>query len=331
MTQHKKQHLKFKEFDYKNLKKQLPDGIEPIPYVTAPVNIKRHPLICVHGLSTYEAAIQFISQHASFFPPNSFTIQKYQKNVFEYEYQVIAPYELSFLMKNDPLIYPTIVVKSTPYNNAAIPIPLYRTIGAENVEKLFKHGELLLSTFKRCRTLENDARRDKYELRNIVEIIEGTKKMEIDVGFDDSLLLLCTSLPPINEDTDLTATIRITDVSGFFKEITKTLVSMGFSVAEILYGPCVYNDKVISIETNSFISDFEAKIDTTGNFPSQELMAFINKHVENDIIMNKPFDFVKEQEYRLVWKLVNSFNEEKLLIRNPDLTKYCERMEKNKN
>ena len=149
--------LRFKEFNYDDAKQQLPEGYEPIPYLPVMANVKRHAQICIHGLSSEEAAIQFIAKYESLFPTSSFIIQKALQNAIQYEYQVIAPYELTYFMDETKTVYPTVVVKSTPYNGTAMPQVLYRTIGSANVKKLFERGELLLSTFKRCRALENDA------------------------------------------------------------------------------------------------------------------------------------------------------------------------------
>lgn len=327
MKSHKDMQLKFKEFDYDGLKLQLPEDYEPIPYLPTKSTIKRNANICIHGLSSEAEAVRFVTQYMPYFPQNNFNIQKGFKNAIEYEYTVIAPQEISVLLERHKTLYSTPIVKCTQYNNIAIPPVLYRTIGRANVETLFERGELLLSTFRRCRILENDARRDKYELRNIVEIHEQGKKIEVDVGFDDSLLLLCTSLPPIDTAIDCSDIVKITDVPGFCKEITKTLVEMGLVVAEVLYGPCVYNDKVIAIETDSFVSAFINKMYDTNTFNSAELFDYIYDRVENDIIMNKPSAFRNENEYRFVWKLVNSFDEEKLLIKNPNLSRFCERLD----
>lgn len=230
------------------------------------------------------------------------------RNAVEYEYQVVA-------------------MKSTSYKGNKMPNVLYRTIGAENVEKLLKNGELLISTFKRCRESENDARRDKFELRNIVEIHEGTKVLEADMIVDDSLLVLCTSLPPANPKTSVPDTIVITDPECFCREITNSLMEKGLCVAEVLYGACVYNDKTISIETDNFVSYICEKTDKDNMFPSKEIFEFVNAHAENDIIMNKPTSFMHENEFRFVWKLTKSFSDEKLIITNPNLVKYCKLMD----
>jgi len=326
MSESQNESLQFKDFDYELLKKQLPQGYEPIPYISVPTHIRRYPLISINGFSTFEDANDFVSRHQIFSQNKKLLIEKSYKNAIEYEYKVIAPYALFFFIDQRYQQNATITFKSTPHNDVQMPPILYRNIGSSHIEPFFEKGELQLSTFKRCRTLENDNRRDIYELRNIIEIHEENKTMNIDIGFDDSLLVLCTTLPPI-EDIDPSATIKITNATEFYKEITKTLIGMGYSVAEVLYGPCVYNDKVISINTDSFISSFEASLQSTNSFPSLDLSNYINSQAENDIIMNKPYKFRHEQEFRFVWKLCAPLKDERLLIINPNLANYCEKMD----
>lgn len=319
--------LLFKEFDFETAKSQLPDGYTPIPYIPVRTRINRNAKICVHGIFSENAALEFIRQYAPIFPANSFAIRKHWCGVNECEYQIAAPYELVPFIAQNKDIYSTVIVKKTAYESNRIPPVLYRTIGKENVNKLFENGELLLSTFMRCRKLENDARRDKYELRNSVVIQEKDKRIETDAQYNNDLLVLCTSLSPMTDTPDRSAMIKITDVQGFFEEITKTLVQMNFIVAEVLYGPCVYNDKVLVIETNYFVSYIMDTINSSEKFPTSEISEFVYNHAEDDIIMNKPTKFQSEQEYRFVWKLLSPFTEDSLLITNPNLVNYCERVE----
>ena len=149
----------------------------------------------------------------------------------------------------------------------------------------------------------------------------------MDIGFDDSLLVLCTTFSPPDETKDNSALIRITDVNAFHKEVTRRLNEMGFLVSEVIHGYCTYNDKVISIETDNFVTDFCKEMDSTGLFLGEKLGQFIKDTVENDIIMNKPEEFLHEKEYRFVWKLTAPFEQDKLIIKNLDLAKYCEAVE----
>lgn len=100
---------------------------------------------------------------------------------------------------------------------------------------------------------------------------------------------------------------------------------MGLPVVEVMHGPCVYNDKVIGIETDYFLTHIDNRMQE-GNFPNDELAQFIIDNAENDIIMNKPSSFAKENEYRFVWKLSGLLNAEKITIKNKKLSKYCERL-----
>ncbi|MBQ7759463.1 hypothetical protein [Anaerotignum sp.] len=328
MSDMNQQKLRFKEFDYEAIQKQLPEGYTAIPHLPIEMKIRRTAQIIVYGFSSLEDARKFVWQYQPFFSTYKFRIIKGMKSVLEYEYQVVAPHEMVGVINQVESLNWRMAAEHTVYKNSEDPKALYRDLGQPGfVKALIKKGELLLSTFKQCRTLENEARRDRYELRNIVEIIENNKKMEVDIGFDDSLLVLCTTFSSPDEAKDSSALIRVTDVNSFHKEVTCALNKMGLLVSEVLHGYCMYNDKVISIETDNFVTDFCKEMDSTGLFLGEKLGQFIKDTAENDIIMNKPEEFLHEKEYRFVWKLATSFEKENLKIYNLDLAKYCEAVE----
>lgn len=319
-----KKRLGFKEYNPEEAKKQLPDEFSPLESIPILVEFSRCATIKVHGFKSTEEATGFINCFAPQFV--SFCkLTKGMKNVLEYEYQIIAPYQLAPLFSAYGYTC-EVCVKNTSFG-AQIPHVVYRQLGEEKyVRALFDKGSLLLSTFKRCRVLENDLRRDKYELRNIVEIFDGSLKMETDVQFDDNLLLLCTSTSSEDLAQNKSSMIKITNIFGFISEITKTLTEMGYLSAEIVQGPCNYNDKVLRINGEGFLSSFMSSFNASGKFDGASLCSFIRDKAENEIIFTKPYNFEEEQEYRIVWKLVAPFDGENLIITNTNLGKYCERL-----
>ncbi len=118
--------------------------------------------------------------------------------------------------------------------------------------------------------------------------------------------------------------LKITNVFGFISEITKTLTKAGYLSAEIVQGPCKYNDKVLQINGEGFLSNYISRLQASGKFDGASLLSFIRDKAENDVLFTKPFSFEKEQEYRIVWKLVAPFNGDNLIITKPNLGKYCE-------
>lgn len=317
--------LRFKEYNPEEIKKQLPEGYSPLESMPVLVNFSRNATVRVHGFANAKEANDFINYFAPQFV-SSCKLTKGMKNAVEYEYQIIAPYQLSPLFSSYGYTC-EVCVKNTLYDTPAIPDVIYRQLGEEKyVRDLFDKGSFQISTFKRCRVLESDLRRDKYELRNIVEIYDGLLKMETGVQFDDNLLLLCTSTSSEDLAQNKSGMIKITNVFGFISEITKTLTEMGYLSAEIVQGPCKYNDKVIQINGEGFLSKFMSNLDASGKFDGPSLLSFIRDKAENEIIFTKPFSFEKEQEYRIVWKLVAPFDGNNLIITNPNLGKYCERL-----
>lgn len=317
--------LRFKEYNPEERKKQLPDGFSPLELLPVLVDFSRYATIKVHGFKNAKEANDFINCSAPQFV--SFCkLTKGMKNAIEYEYQIIAPYHLEPLFSSYGYAC-EVCVKNTLFGAQAIPQVVYRQLGEEKyVHDLFEKGSFQISTFKRCRVLESDLRRDKYELRNIVEISDGSLKMEADVQFDDNLLLLCTSTSSEDLVQNPSGMIKITNIFGFISEITKTLTEMGYLSVEIVQGPCKYNDKVLQINGEGFLSNFMSSLDATGKFDGVSLFSFIRDKAENEIIFTKPFGFEKEQEYRIVWKLIAPFDGKNLIITNPNLGKYCERL-----
>lgn len=317
--------LRFKEYNPREIKKQLPDGFSPLESLPISVDFSRNATIKVHGFANVKEANDFMNYLAPQFISSS-KLTKGMKNAVEYEYQIIAPYQLAPLFSAHGYAC-EVCVKNTLYGTTAIPDVVYRQLGEEKyVRDLFDKGSFQISTFKRCRVLESDLRRDKYELRNIVEILDGSLKMEADIQFDDNLLLLCTSISSEDLAQNRSGMIKITNVFGFISEITKALTEMGYLSAEIVQGPCTYNDKVLQINGEGFLSNYMSKLETSGKFDGAPLFSFVRNRAENDVIFTKPVSFEKEHEYRIVWKLVTPFNRNNLIITNPNLGKYCERL-----
>ena len=317
--------LRFKEYNPEEIKKQLPEGYSPLESLPVSVDFSRNTTIKVHGFANAKEANDFMNYLAPQFI-SSCKLTKGMKSAVEYEYQLIAPYQLAPLFSVHGYVC-EVCVKNKLYGISAIPNVVYRQLGEEKyVQDLFEKGSFQISTFKRCRVLESDLRRDKYELRNIVEIFDGSLKMEADVQFDDNLLLLCTSTSSEDLAQNKSGMIKITNVFGFISEITKTLTEMGYLSAEIVQGPCKYNDKVIQINGEGYLSNFMSNLDASGKFDGPSLLSFIRDKAENEVIFTKPFSFEKEQEYRIVWKLVAPFDGNNLIITNPNLGKYCERL-----
>ena len=315
--------LRFEEYNPEEIIKRLPEGLSPLESLPVSVDFSRNATIKVHGFANAKEANDFMNYLAPQFI-SSCKLTKGMKSAIEYEYQLIAPYQLAPLFSAHGY-FSEICVKNTLYGTLAIPSVVYRQLGKEKyVQDLFDKGSFQISTFKRCRALESDLRRDKYELRNIVEIFDGSLKVEADVQLDDNLLLLCTSTSSEDLAQNKSGMIKITNVFGFISEITKTLTKLGYLSAEIVQGPCKYNDKVLQINGEGFLSNYISNLDASGEFDGASLVSFIREKAENDVLFTKPFSFEREQEYRIVWKLVAPFDGDNLIITNPNLGVYCE-------
>ena len=316
-----KTQIRLKDFDSVKAQKQLPEGYKATKSVPVSMNNNRYISIRMTGFNSKEEAIYFINKYGPLFPPNTFVLCESKNALIRFRYDIIAPIGILGIISPDDCKPYEIVVKDTDYDNQQ-PVVLYRSLGKEkHLENFFGKGEFLVSTFKRCRRADaiGDERSDEYELRSIVELTSGKMRAEMDIQIPDNLFTVCTSIEPIKDDPNV---IKITDVKGFYTELTKTIIEeIGQPISEVLHGKCVYNDKVITKVDNSDII-LKAK---DAPFDAVKRVAIL---AENDIIMNKPCYFSHETEYRFAWKLLNPFAEECLIVHNKNLARYCERYPK---
>lgn len=327
--------LAIKDFDYEERKKQVPEGCIPIESLPIPCSIRHIPEIMKKGFKTESQALKWCQKYHNKMPNLTFQIEKIIESILEVSYQVIIPLALIHLLDCDDQDTVTTVIKDNKYRSGGTPDILYREIGYEYIDDFFKNGDILLSTFSRCKTLENEQRRDKYEIQNVIEIIEGSLRVETQIAFNVDSLLLCTSsiFPNGKNPSDF---IKIVDVAGFTSAFAKKLVQANINLVEVLQGFCVYNDKKLSyISNDNFIHDLIKK-SKKNKYPFSTIGNYILAKLEDDIYMNKPTYFDHENEYRFVFKLytpiyiydsniITMLDNGSMIIHAPELIQYCEK------
>lgn len=331
--------LSFEEFNYEKMKALLPEGFEPLPYVKIP-GPKIEKLIKVVGFPSEEIAIKRMQEIRNHYPSDKYQVIPNNVETVIKDFALIIPASAQAFLAGSE----TIEVGNPPLISLTTYLPtLYRFFDKEEYEdNFFKKGELLISTFKRCKTEEIKDRKDIFENQNKVIIKDGNCSIEPVIGFDFETLILCTSLSQVNTKSDGSIYeygFKINDTAAFFDILTRALVSKGIAVAEVLRGPCVYNNKLITLDaTGSGLAEAFLTKSKQGVLDFGPTMQFILSNAQNQILMNKPTVFSKENEFRHVWKLVHPITREtvaddvtinddgSIIVRVPELVQFCEHL-----
>ena len=332
----KKSDLSFEDFDYQKAKALLPERYEPIESLPIQIPAEQR-LIKIIGYSSHEKAQSRMLEFQALCQSSKYEVIPYEIEPRVKSFAIIAPESCaSYLRDGESLCSDDrSIISLTCYE----PV-LYRFFSKKKYEDaFFERGELLLSTYKRCKTGEVKDRQDKYEAQNKFVITDGQYRMESVIGFEFETLLLCASLSQENTKNDDAYGFKINDPSAFSDMLTRALVSKGISVYELLKGPCVYNNKQISINATGtgFAEEFLKK-SHAGTLDFSPMFRLICSQAQNHIMMNKPTAFASESEYRFIWKLSKPIRKEdvsddvevrkdgSIKVSIPELIQFCERI-----
>ena len=203
---------------------------------------------------------------------------------------------------------------------------LYRHIDKQFIEEFFKYGKLKLTTYKRCKNIEDTIRRDADEGKTTLETKEEGNTIQIGYGVV-GCIMLCLSLSKeytSSKGEKSECCIEIQNVYDFTYLITDQLLQNGIKVKSVLKGPCCYNDRNIQRQINTTAikkmeeqmskgtsSDFNLLFDTAGAID------------QNDAYFSKPVEKSVENEYRIVWILDEEPKEENYFVEIPAAIPFC--------
>lgn len=331
--------LSFEDFDYKKAKDMLPDGYEPLPYVGFE-SPKAEKLIKVIGYPNEKTAQRRVQELKCQYPSDQYQIVPNQVQVSVNDYALIIPESAQKYLGDDEKV----ITDNPPLITLTNYMPfLYRFLDKKQYEtSFFEKGELLLSTINRCKTVEAKERQDTHEAQNRFEIKEGEYRRGTVIGFDFDTLLLCTSLSQVNRKADgsfYEYGFKINNIEAFFDILTRALVSKGIKICEVVRGPCVYNNKLITLNaTGSGLAESFQEKSNQGKLDLAPTLQFINRQAQYHILMNKPTFYSIENEYRHVWILSQPIRPEdvtddvtvnsdgSIIVRIPELIAFCERL-----
>ncbi len=329
----KKYGLAFKDFDFDKSKSKLPEGYEPLPYIEVPLP-KTEKVLKVTGFKTLESAQSRLEELCRQYPSDKYQVRT--NTLQALDYALIVPAAACQFLREGEEIEATPQVPFTSY----MP-PVYRFLGSKGYENdFFEDGELLISTFSRCRTAETKERQDIHENQNRFIIKDGEIKADLVLGFDFDTLLFCTSLAQVNRmNKGKQYGFKIVNPDAFFDILTGTLFGKGIEINEVLRGPCVYTNKLITLDVTGtgVIKEFLDNAENNILDFSATTQIILNQR-RVDILMNKPNCFAKESEYRYVWMLNKPIKQEdvasdvkvnadgSIIVRIPELVQFCEKL-----
>lgn len=183
-----------------------------------------------------------------------------------------------------------------------IPPRLVRFIPQQYVNALFEKGEIMLSSFNKCKELEDTNRKDELEGHATLKISSDASSMIIESGIGGNPLLLCSSFfqtnpEEVNYDGKYDAGFIIINPNLLIIKIIESLNKQGINVKRVIFGPCHYSDRVIERQEKD-LPDFvtgPSTLDFEGLFKYQAQMCGL------DIYFEKEIDFEKEKEWRFVF------------------------------
>lgn len=205
---------------------------------------------------------------------------------------------------------------------------LYRYLERQFVERFFDTGELMLSSFTRCRAIEG-ARQDTREGRSNFSLFDGQRGIYGVSNSGSRTHFLCTSRL-LSESL-----MKKFSVDDFF--IVKRPLHFAYSLAECIqdvlsfeFQDCMYTDTGSEAysQNSIFLSNpnFENESECIEWAERQRahLGEIVHQSFGNSALFTKRVSYQEEAECRFVWTLRHPASEQ-LLVSCPNAIAYCRR------
>lgn len=182
---------------------------------------------------------------------------------------------------------------------------VFRFVDDCHIKQYLLHGELRLTSIARLRQVEDKNRFDVNEGNlSMTFCSKQFPPIAMTSDPDEPDYVLCTSLSPYAYNTKrYVSCLRIFDVEGLTRAVTDALERSGYEVRGVCIGPCTYAGR-----------------DDLCNVPEKAEMSAEHLHDLMKIGVGyapfqKPWRFLMEHEFRIVWSL--SYG---LRVREPYIT-----------
>ncbi len=212
--------------------------------------------------------------------------------------------------------------------------PLIRYMKTEYIEEFFETGKLMLTTFERCKTNEDESRKDESEGICNFEINHSNGNMNGIQVVGKHSYMFCTSL---NESQHLLKKFNSNNYLIIFQPLEfANVISKwipGFNKGQI--GLCTYkeNKKIkrnVNFDSNE-TTKLMIKASEEGNEEEakrlfyqskREFSEAINNNIMNEPYLVKSINFSDEAEVRIIWTTEDDVNEP-LFINCKEATNFC--------
>ncbi|MBO4654847.1 MAG: hypothetical protein J5644_04820 [Bacteroidales bacterium] len=203
---------------------------------------------------------------------------------------------------------------------------VYRFVEEKYIDSFFETGKLKLTTFEKCKQLEDANRNDANEGVSVLNGYDGKYRFECKMGVGSDVIMLCTSLCNSYSDSNripFGQSIEIFDIQGLMIAIAEQLKEKDYNIKGMLYGPCFYSEK-----------EFHGKIDSAAFREKQDVGVFdwdemikINQSISGpNIYFQKPIDKRTETEFRMIWLVDDIKGDEDVFVTIQDPRKYCRKV-----
>lgn len=306
-------------------KVQLPEGYTPLDYIE--YHPKQETMFVFGEFDRFKEALDITKRINTSCGEDVCDINSFQTNdnvLFSVVFPERVFDKVDYIKREECniFVFPTEVIYNTPV--------LYRFLEEKYVDSFMKTGVLKLTTFDKCKTLEDANRKDESEGRSELYGYDGKYKLQIGFGVGSDVIMLCTSLCSDYRDSSgkvYKKYIEIFDVQGLLFSIADQLKKNGFKVKSIMFGPCFYTKKEFHNAVNS--EAFREKLDKEQRFDWDEMMKLANSIGGYNMYFQKPIEKRSENEFRLLWIVDEIKKDQEVFVTVPNPERYCKIIDSN--
>ena len=202
---------------------------------------------------------------------------------------------------------------------AVYPI-LYRFMEERYIDEFLNEGKLQISTMPFCRKYEDAQRSDCSEAYYGYVFCDGEESWSLTARVAENAFVLCSSLTQCAfHEPSITHCLEIREADQLAREIADKLKEAGYDVCEMLAGPCNYSMKgrVIDLtgSDESIRSLFMKSVWPNKLIPDADKIACVlSKLGKGALYFTKPFCFMREHEFRLLWLCREAVNVDHVVV-----------------
>jgi hypothetical protein len=217
------------------------------------------------------------------------------------------------------------------------PKVLARYLKKNRVDQFFGTGQLMLTTYARCKRHEDERRRDGNEGKAGFYFDGAGRAMAGITHAGANSFMLCCSLSESEQVMRRFGAddyIRIEDIDGFLEAVSKCIPGL----MRIQAGRCEYRDErqVVGADTQPVLVGEQALFDAAMGDDHQDIEALFyeavrqrGQHIEH-LLGHAPYflkdiEFAPEEEYRIVWTLDHEVTDP-LHVHCPEAVRCCSRV-----